>query len=297
MIAKLCIGTAQFGLNYGIANKTGKISRKETFAILDYAQKMGINALDTALAYGDSEELIGSYIKKYNARFDVISKFSGESYLNYDNMRGAVQRSLDDLHIKQLYGYLIHKFDDFKNNRNLWESFVRLKKEGAVLKIGFSLYQPEELDILLDAKIPLDIVQLPFSVFDKRFEPYLRILKDQSVEIHARSVFLQGLAFMAPQDLTEYFRAAGSKLQKLHALADRTDVSIYAFCLNHVLLNPMIDHVVIGVDGVIQFKDDCRAVADADRVRSFERELNELKIESEDILMPFKWPKAVQKAW
>ncbi len=295
MIAKFCIGTAQFGLNYGISNKSGKISKEEIFAILDHAQTLGIDTLDTASAYGDSEKLIGAYIKEHSAKFNVISKFSNESCFNYDSIRDAARKSLDDLHVKQLYGYLIHKFDDFRNNKNMWESFVRLKKEGVALKIGFSLYQPKELDVLLDAKIPLDIAQFPFSIFDKRFEPYLKILKDQRVEIHTRSVFLQGLVFMASQGLTEYFRVIDPKLQKLQALADRTGISIYAFCLNHILLNPMIDRVIIGVDGMTQLKDNCQSVADVDRVRLFEQELNELKIESEDILMPFKWPKAVLK--
>ncbi len=290
MISRLALGTVQFGQDYGIANTTGKISEQEAFAILDYAGKAGINSLDTATAYGDSEEIIGKYFKKDPRRLDIVSKLPPlERYVSGTEAL-LLKSTLDRLDSKQLYGYLVHRFDDLRNYQPLREGLQSLKKQRLIKKIGFSLYRCEELEFLLDQKIEFDIVQVPYSIFDRRFEPYFSVLRKKGVEIQARSVFLQGLAFLSSNNLPVFFERARPSLASLEQIARGNDLSINSICLNFVLANPSIDKVIIGVDSLEHLKANIAILNDFDRVKTIYPGLQDLKIADEEILLPFKWP-------
>lgn len=113
-MSKLVLGTAQFGLDYGINNKRGKLSKKEVFKILTYAKKNEIETLDTAYGYGDSEKIIGEFIKKNKICFKIISKLPK---CNSKTVEYIFLKSLAKLSQDKIYGYLIHDFESFlKNN-------------------------------------------------------------------------------------------------------------------------------------------------------------------------------------
>jgi len=177
MISKISLGTVQFGQDYGIANR-GKIPKSEVAQILDYAKSVGIECLDTAFNYGESELVIGEYLREHPGSFKIVSKFS-----SLEQVEEFLEKSLERLGVDELYGYLLHRFEDIKENGKNWNEMVSLRKLGKVKKIGFSLYSPEELAFLLDKKINFDIVQIPYSVFDRRFEQYFDILKNKKIEL------------------------------------------------------------------------------------------------------------------
>jgi aryl-alcohol dehydrogenase-like predicted oxidoreductase len=287
LIKKICLGTAQFGLDYGIANKSGKIDDEEVARILHDAYDNGIEKIDTAYAYGQSQRLIEQFSAQQGLQFNMISKVSTrEGFL-----KEVVEKSLLELQQKSFYGLLIHSYEDFTDHPVLWNELRVLKEHGKVKKIGFSLYSPNELDELLEKKIVFDIVQVPYSVFDRRFENHFQKLKKDAVEIHVRSVFLQGLAFLATGQLTGNLRGAAPSLELLKRIAERSGLSISAICLNFALINPFIDHVVIGVDSLHQFKTNIDNVRFAERLMAMKNEMSSLSIDDEEIIMPCKWEK------
>lgn len=288
---RLCLGTAQFGLDYGIANKRGMIPEGEVFDILECAYDAGITALDSACSYGDSETVIGRFMAKTGKIFDVFSKTPhfGE---DYNGVRKSCGDALKRLGLPKLSGYLVHKFEDIiKFKPRLWNDMVGLKKDGLAGRIGVSIYKPEELIYLRSEDISADIIQLPYSIFDRRFDPKLDVLKKAGTIVYARSVFLQGLAFMEPSKLSGGLSGAAESISALKRLSRTTGISINAICLNFALADARIDKVVIGVDGLEHLKKNLEDIRSLEDVKKVHDEIDALRIEDEDILLPYKWGK------
>ncbi len=289
MISKISLGTVQFGQDYGITNTRGKVSKREVVEILDYARLVGIDWIDTAFAYGVSESVIGEYLRKNPGHFKIVSKLPPLEQYSSGKVEEFLEQSLQRLGIKQLYGYLLHRFSDILIHDNIWNDLVRFKEDGKVEKIGFSLYSPDELVSLLDKEIDFDMIQVPYSIFDRRFEKYFDLLNRKGIEIQARSVFLQGLAFLCPDNLPVSLQEARPQLGKLRQIAEDRKISIEALCLNFVLFNSHIEKVIIGVDSLTHLKNNVASIDLMDSVRKVYDQLSGIKIEHEDILLPYKW--------
>lgn len=282
VIKKLALGTVQFGLDYGISNRDGQTPEKEVKEILALAHQSGIKTLDTAWAYGSSEQILGKTLP-FNHAFEIISKFPtvdpGRTLSDY------ARESLDRLGIKQFYGYLAHTADVLKQNNALWSQLQQLKAEGLVLKVGYSLYSPSELQYLLNMNMMPDLVQVPYNIFDRRFEPHFEMLRDNGVEIHTRSAFLQGLFFTDPEKLPTFFDSVKLQLKQVRdkfSSSSDLSASLLYFCASH----PAVSRVVVGVNTADQLSDNLNGLKD---VKSAEWPLFFLKDES--ILLPYHWPK------
>jgi len=166
---KLVLGTAQFGLPYGIANTNGKTSQAEVHAILDYARKAKIDTLDTAIAYGNSESVIGSFDISQRA---IISKLPAYPVGRLDVnhwIRLQVEQSLHRLNCSSLYGLLLHRPDQLNESDigpRIFKTLNALKQENIIEKLGVSIYHCSELEPLSDYHF--DIVQCPYNVFDRQ---------------------------------------------------------------------------------------------------------------------------------
>ncbi len=165
---KLILGTVQFGLNYGVNNQSGQVSKESVETILSLASNKGIKILDTSSAYGTSEKVLGEVLNENDMKFRIISKYPRSSR----SVKTIFEESLYTLNQKKLYGYLIHHFDFFRKKQEIWRDFLLLKEEGKVTKIGFSLYNVDELKFLLDRDIAFDILQFPYNIFDRQFEKF-----------------------------------------------------------------------------------------------------------------------------
>jgi len=289
MISKISLGTVQFGQDYGIANTTGKVSKEETFKILNYAKQRGVCCLDTAFAYGESEQIIGEYLKDNPSEFEIISKLPPMESFVSGIVEKSLEESLNRMGLKKLYGYLLHQFSDILLDDGVWNSLVRLKKDGRIDKIGFSLYSPDDLDFLLKRKLDFDIIQIPYSISDRRFEGYFDILEEKDVEIQARSVFLQGLSFLELECLPESLKEAKPYLESLQKISREHRIPIEALCLNFVLLSPHIDKVIIGVDCLAHLENNVVSLNLIDQVRDVYGQLSTIAIQNEDTLLPYKW--------
>lgn len=286
---KIVLGTVQFGLKYGITNQKGKLSRRKVSMILHYAHEKGINTLDTASSYGVSEEVIGAFISSSGKKFNIISKMPDLDTNNFSCLNKYFSETLYRLKQKKIYGYLIHNFDGFLKNSRLWDFLKQLKEQKIVRKIGFSIYKPEELDFILNKKLDFDVIQVPYSVFDRRFENYFETLRKKKIKIYVRSVFLQGLAFMQPFALPENLKEANNYLKILRSLAVENNISVNALCLNFVLLNSYVDKVIIGVDSLKQLERNLDSIALIKKVKNIYKNLNILSIKDENILLPYRW--------
>jgi aryl-alcohol dehydrogenase-like predicted oxidoreductase len=283
-INEIGLGTVQFGMDYGISNARGKIPTEEVFEILRKAREYGIEILDTASEYGSSEQVIGEFIHQTNAEFKIVSKFARANF-------GSIDESLKKLNVKSLYACLVHHFDDFAEDPALWDNLCADKKNGKIAKIGFSLYYPSELNRLFADGVKFDIVQVPYNVFDRRFEGYFRKLKDLGIEIHVRSVFLQGLFFKKPEDLDGEFSKISGKIRSLSELALNNKSSIASICLRSIMNNENIDKVIIGVDSLAHL-DEIVEHAQLPALSSDDlKSLAALREDNENIILPTNWRK------
>lgn len=272
---KLGLGTVQFGLPYGISNNSGQTSAEEVAKILETAKAFQINTLDSASAYGNSEEVLGL---NNLSSFKMISKFMPPS--KGQGILIQLTQSLENLGLESFYGYLAHRPLDILDDPHQWEDLLKFKSEGKVKNIGFSLNEPGELERLLNKGINPDLVQVPYNYFDRRFEAGIKELKSKGCEVHTRSVFLQGIFFMNPQELNVFFNDIKPLITQL-----QESPLLNGELLRFVLNKPFIDKVIIGVENEKQLIENVENLENAS-------ELPELKIKiSENIVNPSKWPK------
>lgn len=284
---KLALGTVQFGFNYGISNTHGIMPYERVSDILKTASLLGIDTIDTAHSYGVSETFLGKYFQANGCQFKVISKIKCNTSAEVETI---IANSLSDLGVKQFYGYLFHDFLDFKRSPEIFETLMEQRSAGKMKKIGFSLYHPHELDSLLEKKVPFEIIQVPYSFFDRRFERFFPMLKQRGVEVHVRSVFLQGIIYRDPETLSSFFNPIKPKLELLEKIAKNNNLSKTALAIKFAHSQPQIDKVVIGVHTADQLREDVLCLEQSGEVENIHEILEELSINDESILVPKNWP-------
>ena len=194
-MSKIALGTVQFGMNYGISNTTGQVSSGEIANILDFCKSNGIDTLDTAQGYGESEKVLSQFDL---SSFKVITKLIGDARL---------ETSLENLKLQSVYGLMFHRENEC--NDETWKIFELYKSQGLVKKIGVSVYTPKTLESLIE-KYPIEIVQFPMNILDQSFVPILPKLKEKNIEVYTRSTFLQGLLLM--DRIPEFFNPVKEKI-------------------------------------------------------------------------------------
>jgi len=254
---KLALGTVQFGLDYGIATEAGQVSTDEVQCALSLAKENEIDILDTAIAYGTSEEVLGEIGVD---GFRVVTKLPSlpEDQNNVAHWATEqVHESLSRLGQKKLYGLLLHRSEDLlgSKGRQLIEVLVGLKNDGLVKKIGISIYSPDELDDIFK-RVSIDLVQAPLNIIDRRIENsgWLDRLHDDGVEIHTRSAFLQGLLLMERCRVPEKFSRWSNLWDAWDEKLRDSRVSPLNACLAYPLSLTQVDRVIVGVDSVQQLK-------------------------------------------
>jgi aryl-alcohol dehydrogenase-like predicted oxidoreductase len=264
-ISRLALGTVQFGLAYGLAAGHQQVSSAEVEQILTDARQAGIALLDTAASYGESESVIGA--SKASRSFQVISKtlpirqpVLSEGYL--DQIRAAFDQSLAKLGRIRLEGLLVHDAQDLlaQGGDKLWNWMDGLKRQGLVSRIGLSVYDSPTA-LLLAARYNFDIVQIPFNLFDQRIvqDGFLDFCRNHSIAVHARSIFLQGVALMQADVLPADLSGLRPNLQRLADLVHITQRSALDLALACVAQRPEIEQIVVGVHHPSQLAQLVRA--------------------------------------
>ncbi len=256
--SKLALGSANFGLDYGIKNDFGKISSSELSLILSEAQSAGIEIIDTAQAYGDSEKQIGA---NNNSGFDIVTKIGvGLDKSFQDNcICRLVSNSLERLNQSSVYAVMLHRpevlLSEYGNK--IVNELEDLKAKNVVSKIGVSIYSP---DILHDISglMDMDIIQAPFNIFDQRLlvSGWSEKLKDKGIEIHSRSVFLQGLLLLSRADLPAYFIKNWPDIFiAWFNFVKNSGTDAGTIALSFALKQSWVDKVVVGVDSSMHLKN------------------------------------------
>ncbi|HBE88812.1 MAG TPA: aldo/keto reductase [Elusimicrobia bacterium] len=287
-IKKLALGTAQFGLDYGVSNKRGLVPAPEVLDILKLAAAAGVDMLDTAQAYGTSEAVIGGCLKACGARFKVVTKLKDVPAAGTEaSLRGSLGRTT----AAGFYGVLLHSYEEFAANPAGYAALLKARDLGLTGKTGFSLYHPEQAEALLAGKVDFNLVQVPYSLLDRRFESVFPELKAAGVEIHVRSVFLQGLLLMEPASIPAGLKRAAPKVEAIQRYARGKGWTPPAVCAGFALATPLVDRVVIGVDdlGALAANlDGLRALPEG-TLPGLEASLGGLAETDEDLILPQNW--------
>ena len=282
---KIAIGTAQFGLDYGIANQNGKVNANEIRSILDFAHEKGINILDTAKAYGNSEKSIGNYLKLTEKNWYIVTKLSD----NNQSVIEQIQDSKEKLTVMPTI-ILAHSADLFLDP--MFQSKLQETKDKALIRgIGVSLYNEEEINQVLDSKIKPDVIQLPMNILDTRLyrSGVLSKLFDREIEIHVRSVFLQGLFYLSKVELEDGFKDIIPYLEKFKSISADSGLTLSEFSLLWLVSLKEVSKVIIGIDNVSQLKNHLDTIKRNIDSSVFEEALS-IHYENENILNPSLWP-------
>lgn len=292
MKQKIVLGTVQFGLNYGVNNTNGKPSYKNVKLILDYAFSNNILILDTAEAYGDSQEIIGKYIKETANKFNIITKYSSSRKDLPNSIYQRIKKNISTLGVDYIHGYLFHSFSDYEKYFNLFkEEFIKLKNEGLLKKIGVSIYDNEEMERVMENDL-IDIIQLPFNLFDNKNKrgKLLQKAKVKNIEIHTRSIFLQGLFFKNINELKGNIQEFKPYLHKINEISSNNNLKINELALKYGVNQENIDYVLIGVDNVNQLKENIDTLnKKGENEEKIFNEINSINILNNELLNPSKW--------
>jgi aryl-alcohol dehydrogenase-like predicted oxidoreductase len=284
---KLALGTVQFGLNYGVSNAVGVVSQVEASDILADARSHGIDTLDTAAAYGESESVLGaSNIEGWQVVSKLPPEIQGDLSVA-DWAVASVNGSLARLRQSKLYGILLHRPSQLLGvgGDGLYRALQQLKLEGVVSKIGVSIYDPEELNTLCQY-FDFDLVQAPFSVFDRRLvrSGWMTRLAASGVELHVRSIFLQGLLLMKGEERPLKFNRWAKLWCDWHAWLAESDISATEACIRYALSQQEIGKVVVGV----QSRGQLAEIVNAASRGALEIPLH-LSTDAEALLNPACW--------
>lgn len=273
VLSKLSLGTAQFGSKYGISARR-QVGSRQVGPILEVAKQFGIDTIDTAPSYGQAEEILGNHDL---SSFRVITKTLPKQPSS-DTVLLAFLASLEKLRLKSVYGLLIHQTTD-QNLVGQIDLLKSLKDKGYVHKIGASVYSPYELRLLMRRFTP-DIVSIPLNVFDQRFADdgeLIDELVDKKVEVHVRSVFLQGVVFMNHLELPKH----------LEPIKDKLAILTPHMALEYIKKQVFTDYCTVGIESLEQFLDLCNLWANdipSPIVFSYFKE------ENPKIINPSLWP-------
>ena len=300
-ITILSLGTVQLGLNYGIHNDSGKPSLETSFRILNAAMEAGINTLDTAAGYGNSEEVIGAWLKTVaeDQRPFIVTIAAKLYHSSLEALRADLQSRVASskarLGLPQLPMLMLHNCDDYLcDKENVKLVFDELKASGEILYAGISAYSNHDYGEL--ASSGFDAVQIPVNIFDwgQIENGGLQKLKDSGMMIFVRSVYLQGLVFQDPDSIPERMAFCRDTLIKFRNLCKKYQLSPAVLALSYALSLPGVTSLVLGSETVEQVQQNARLLKEAVTLSPEQMaEIRENFLDTElRILNPSMWPNA-----
>lgn len=288
MHSNICLGTVQFGKNYGINNNAGQVPKKEVFKILDFAAKNGIKWLDTAEDYGNAQKILGEYLKSNSGLFKIQSKISSES----TDLRSSLNKTLNDLNIDSIDSYLFHSYQKFKLIKSFMkEDLLKLKENRLCKSLGVSIYENTEG---LDEELIKfsDEVQFPFNILDNlsRREILIKSCSCNNIKIQTRSVFLQGALLMNPKNLLGNLRPLYNPINELEKVSRKFKLSKVQLSLGYAFHFNFSDKILIGVDSLNQLQNNLKIIEDTSIItKEILEHLNNISVPQIELLNPSKW--------
>jgi len=286
-MTKLCLGTVQFGMNYGIQGN-GQPSLSEALNILNTAYNSGINAYDTAAAYGTAEAVLKSFLSQPHINRSAV-KIISKTKSHDAGMVDDAKCSLENLGVDFLDGCLLHDAKYVFDSAAV-QNLKSLKEAGISKEIGVSVYTPEEALKCLDYDF-IDIIQAPYNVLDRRLDNcvFFEKAKEQGICVCVRSVLLQGLLMMNPSTLPSHMSFATSVLSDFQNTCRTHNLDYFEGAVGYVLQHPDIDYLVFGVDNVSQLNEYISISSQNVREDILDIFSSKFNSVDEKILMPNLW--------
>lgn len=292
----LILGAVQFGVNYGVANKSGQPSRDVAFSTLDAAWDCGIRTLDSAQGYGQANQVIADYHMAGGHKFSVINKvmrFPAEVSALMDSLVRERDASGIDKFDCIMFHYAPSVGIDFP------DMFLDdLKSCGLADRVGLSIETPMHYNSLKD-RFSFDVVQLPLNILSQNFmvDEFLNELKNNHVEIHARSAFLQGLLLGPIADIPPHLSPLTDKIWKYQNDCRALNISFLTGCLMFLLQKLQIDHIVVGAQNPEQLYEIANAYKMAEVALAQEKIMDWQSYASNDFQMihPSSWAELAKK--
>ena len=300
-VSQLTLGTAQFGLNYGIANQYGKPGEKEVEEILNKAFENGVNLLDTAFSYGDSERVIGKILNKSSYKANILVASKLPKLKNINNLQGLTKeieqmliKSLKNLQLENIPIFLLHDESYLTiNDGYVIETLRREKEKGKIRLLGVSVYSPKAAEVALNNS-EMQVIQVPFNVFDQRLNKinFFQRAAQKGKFILVRSVFLQGLILMIKEGgLPKKFSKYYPYFKKLINITNPHYLKVRDVAFKYALQKSQAS-VVLGVDSCQQLEENLQSLLDkkeldADIITLIEQEFSDMPL---DLIDPRKWP-------
>lgn len=296
---ELCLGTVQFGMDYGIKGQK-KPSLEDAVSWLDYAVHNGIAAIDTAAAYGEAEKVTGAFLEKKTIGRDklfistkmtpnVLDDVSEDAYA--DVIREHLTRSLTTLHTDYIDVYLLHSAR-YAHNPVILDALSTVQKEGLARKVGVSVYETDEAMDLF--KHPdMKFMQAPYSVFDHRMKEagVFEAGVEAGCQMATRSAFIQGLITMQQGEVPSFLERSVPILDKLDIIAKETGIDRIRLALGYVKKEAAVSYLVFGIDSLEQLKEDIVTFDEDIPDDVYERMQSEFAGIDADIVMPSLWHK------
>ena len=284
IVKKISLGTAQFGINYGINKK--KINFNDIKKKNNYSEKIKIKKIDTAIAYGKSEKILGSFSLK---NWHVTTKIPAYK-ISYGNpekwTKDQIISSLNSLRVKRLHGVLFHNTNDLfnSNGKKIYKTLLNLKRKGLIKKIGISIYDFKKINEILK-KFKIDIVQAPFNIIDRRLlkSELINLNKQKKIELQVRSIFLQGLILKKFEYQNSKFKSYKRLWSSLHFWLNKNKYKLIDVCISDCL-RYKFNTIIVGFESLNHLKS----------ILSFKK-INKLKIPKEifsnsvRLINPTKW--------
>lgn len=293
-VSKIALGTVQFGLDYGFSKKKDQY---EVDSILECALRNGINLIDTAREYGDSEKKIGDYTSRHSHDFIIATKLKklSESDVNCsllkDKILKSIGESLINLKLQSLDILQLHQTDAFLINKEIfWDTIRDLKTEGSIGAFGVSVYSIEEtIELVEKYGDTIDFFQVPYNIFDRRFEGIKELLNKHSVSIVSRSTFLKGIIpcdiSILPSELEElkpYKKRLQMDAKNLNMSTSELAM-LFAYCSNY------LESTLLGVNSSVELENNLKVIKEYSCTALEDIDLSQYLIEKDFLVDPRKW--------
>ena len=284
--SKIILGTAQFGMDYGINNSTGKISKLKAFDILNYAYLNGIKELDTANSYGDSETVIGEYLNSHpKNRFIITTKINNIKI----PLENQVYNSLENLKIEKIDKLLFHSYDVYKCFGEKVKDFYQKFKGILFDELGVSVYNNDEIENLINDPY-INRIQSPFNLLDNfnNRGVYFNQLHSVGKTIDVRSVFLQGIFFKEIFNLQYNLIPLKKYIYFITELSKEFNIDVNSIAIGYLNSFDIIDRIIIGVDSLEQLKKNLKSFS-IKLPEELLKKINSIEIKDQELINPSKW--------
>jgi len=279
-------------MDYGATNSSGRTPALVVGQILDAARRFGVELIDTASGYGDSEQVLAEVLDD-DLDYNIVTKtpdWRGKPPEDAGRqVVAATERSLRNLKRDSVHGLLVHNAEDLVSERgdDIWLSLESMRAKGLTRNIGVSVYTSKQIDHVLHRWAP-DIIQLPLNVFDQRLvrSGHVAELHSRHVKVIARSIFLQGLLLVGPDQIPIKMNGLRDCLVNFHQLVQDVGLSPLQAALAYVRDLPGVDVVVVGVTTAAEFE----AVATAfEEPIGANLDWSSMAVEDETLVDPRNW--------